>query len=134
MRTFTFVAALSTVVALALPAYGLSMKADDFIVPFERNSAMLTEEARKAVTRATEPFDKTTAMHFFVTAHEDAEEAVRGPRDLSKTRAEQVIRAMVAAGVPADRIEMKWMGASNLLVPTDEPEPLNRTVIIHVDF
>jgi hypothetical protein len=63
MRTFTFVAALSTVIAPALPAYGLSMKADDFIVPFERNSAMLTDEAQKAIYRAV-PFDKTTEVHF----------------------------------------------------------------------
>jgi hypothetical protein len=39
------------------------MKADDFIVPFERNSAMLTDEAQKAIYRAV-PFNKTTEVHF----------------------------------------------------------------------
>jgi outer membrane protein OmpA-like peptidoglycan-associated protein len=69
-----------------------------------------------------------------VTAHEDADEAARGPKDLSKMRAEQVTRAMVAAGIPADRIETKWVGASKPLVQTDDPEPLNRVVEIDMRY
>jgi outer membrane protein OmpA-like peptidoglycan-associated protein len=104
-----------------------------FAVYFASGSDRLTAAAHNTISRAAA-----------VEAHSNAQIAVAGftdaagnsarNLDLSRRRAEIVRTALIAAGVPDQRIALVWHGKDGLQMPTTDgvAEPQNRRAIILV--
>lgn len=107
-----------------------------FTVYFDYKKASLLPAAetliREAARRALEnDIDIVTVSGNTDTVGSDAYN-----QRLSARRAEAVRRALIAAGIPADRIRTEALGETNLAKPTADEvrEPLNRRVEIVIAF
>jgi len=101
-----------------------------FIVFFEFDKSVLTNEGRKVVEQAAAAFKSGTNV--VIAGYTDRAGTVQYNLALSKRRADTVRATLVRTGVPASAISENWHGEENPRVPTADGvrEPQNRRVEI----
>lgn len=107
---------------------------EQFVVRFDLGSAELGPEALAVIDQAAAAARNGDNPSLLLEGHTDTTAGQAFNLQLSQQRAEAVQRALVARGVPTDRISLAWYGESALAVATDDevPEEANRRVVIHI--
>ena len=105
-----------------------------FTVYFVTNSDELTPESRQTFDKIKAELAQRSVPDIVVIGHTDRVGAVDYNDKLSLVRARTVHSALVAAGIPANRIQEAGRGEREPVVPTadDVAEPRNRRVEINV--
>jgi OmpA-OmpF porin, OOP family len=108
--------------------------ARDFSVYFATGSARLSGEAQDVVRQAAQAARENAPTRINVAGHTDTVGSANYNEGLSARRGAAVRSALIADGVPADAIETRAFGESDLAVPTGDnvPEKANRRVLIVV--
>ncbi|MBL6751279.1 MAG: OmpA family protein [Nevskia sp.] len=104
-----------------------------YLVYFERNTDVLTAESVGQFANIKSQLVRR-ATQVQVIGHTDTLGSMAKNEALSQRRAAFVKSALVAAGLPADRISASALGEREPLVPTADgvAEPRNRCVVIRV--
>ena len=105
-----------------------------FILYFEGGSETLTAVSAAELTTIKREIAERPASEVMVIGHTDTVGSTDANDKLSQTRAAAVREILVAAGVPAQKIETAGRGERELLVKSDDEvaEPKNRRVEISV--
>ncbi len=118
------------------PMSGTSMPPlqKQFKAHFALNQASLSAKDAEAVQAAAAELRANPAATIRLVGKTDTTGSASYNMHLSQRRAETVSKALIAAGVPAYRINWQALGESQLEVPTgnDVREPKNRVVDIFV--
>lgn len=103
-------------------------------VYFDTNSSAIDARGRTIVEKVAYVVANTANTRVTVIGKADRVGPVRANMDLSQQRANAVRDALVAAGVPANRIDTSWTGERRQAVatPNDAPERRNRVVDVTV--
>lgn len=103
-------------------------------VRFDLDSAELTPEGERVVADAARDALDGAGADLLVEGHTDTSGNAFYNLDLSRARAETVMQALIARGVPPARISLAWYGQSAPAVATGEgaDEAANRRVVIHI--
>ncbi|MFQ5348695.1 MAG: OmpA family protein, partial [Rhodothalassiaceae bacterium] len=103
-----------------------------FLVFFDFDSATLRADAAPILDDAAAAYERFGFVEVAVVGHTDRAGPDRYNQGLSERRAAAVKAALVARGVPAERIATSGRGESEPLVPTNDGvrEPQNRRVEI----
>ena len=121
--------------APAVAAASMAAGAPIAEVLFERGSASLSAGAAVVAAEAAAALAALGPARIRVTGHSDTTGRAEWNLRLSQERADAVVAALVAAGVPRDRIDVEAHGQASaaLPIPTGPgvSEPLNRSVAIH---
>ena len=104
----------------------------DFMVYFDRNDAGITQDGRAVIDAIRNQFDLNLRLQ--LVGHRDTNETSPDDKDLSQRRAEAVLNALVASGIPADRINIRWAGAQEPVVLSSQAEYLNQVVSVGEDI
>jgi len=117
--------------AAAAPAPGAPA---NFIVYFDFNSDKLNPAALKVVDEAAAEFKKRGRANITLAGHTDKSGSSAYNQRLSKRRADAVLSAMVARGVPANIVTEQAFGEDRPAVPTADgvKEARNRRVEITI--
>lgn len=109
-------------------------KPQPFTMYFVRDSNELTEVSKAAFDDARKRIASWAGAEIVVIGHTDRLGATDYNDRLSRQRASVIAARLMAAGVPADAIEVAARGEREPLIPTrdDRPEPRNRRVEIKV--
>jgi outer membrane protein OmpA-like peptidoglycan-associated protein len=105
-----------------------------FVVYFTTNSDELTPESRRTFDEIRAELAKRPVPDIVVIGHTDRVGTLEYNDKLSLVRASAVRAALVAAGIPAERVQEAGRGERETLVPTADEvaEPRNRRVEINV--
>ncbi len=106
-----------------------------FRIFFANGQADLDAKARAVLDTAISAAKATPHLDISVVGHSDAiGHSAEENLPLSRRRAEAVRKALVAAGIPPEVIDIAYYGANDPLVPNKPgvPEPLNRRVEVTV--
>ncbi len=105
-----------------------------FLLYFETGSAVLTPESEKRIPEILAAVRARQSADISVTGHTDSVGSLEVNDRLSLNRAQRIKEILVAAGVPAEAIDVLSHGKNNPLVPTPDetPEPRNRRVEVIV--
>lgn len=103
-------------------------------VYFEFNEATLTPEARQIIAQVAADAKANVSATVSLVGKADLTGSDNYNIELSKRRADAVTAALVAAGVPANRIGERWVGFHEPPVPTPfgVREPRNRVVQVTI--
>ena len=106
-----------------------------FIVFFDFDKSVLTDEALRTVEQAAQAVRAQKTVRILVTGHTDTVGSNRYNQALSERRAATVKAAMVGLGIAADQIGTTGKSFSDPLVPTgpNAREPKNRRAVIDLD-
>lgn len=130
-----FLAAMDAIEASAKPApqpAAVKPATDRFQIFFDFNQSKLTPEAAKIVQEVAKAARAANYPKLTVIGYTDAAGGSDFNMRLSLRRAESVRKALIAAGVPADRLSAEGRGKTDPLVPTKDGvrEPQNRRVSV----
>jgi OOP family OmpA-OmpF porin len=105
-----------------------------FLVYFDLDTASLVPGAETEITRAAEAARRSGAAMVRVTGHADRSGPVGHNLQLSRERAEEVVRALRRLGLPEIGVATQAYGEEKPLVPTKDGavEPRNRRVEIEL--
>jgi OmpA-OmpF porin, OOP family len=104
----------------------------EYNVYFEFNRSNLTPEARQIVDNVAGTAQRDSAAKINLVGKADRSGTDPYNMKLSERRAETVRDALAGDGIPADRIDVNWVGEREPPVPTADGvrEPRNRVVTI----
>jgi OOP family OmpA-OmpF porin len=97
---------------------------------FPEGGAVLTPEANKQLDLAARLYRDANPVVMFTSGHTDRTGDEFQNIILSARRAEAVKRALVARGIPAERLLIQALGESDLANPSDPNAAANRRVTI----
>ncbi len=100
------------------------------VVTFPPGGTALSPEANRQLDTAARLFRDANPVLMFTTGYTDHSGDEYSNVLLSAKRAEAVKRALVARGIPADRLLLQALGESELANPSDPLSPENRRVVI----
>ncbi len=103
---------------------------DQIAVSFADGSAALSAEAEKKLDLAARLFRDANPVLMFTTGHSDNTGDEYANLLLSARRAQAVKKALVARGIPADRLLLRAMGASDPVGNAAPASPENRRVVV----
>ncbi len=107
-----------------------------YTVYFDFDSAELRQDAREVLASVASDIDALPSMpaRIVVSGYTDSAGTSAYNQALAERRARAVQSGLIAAGVPADLVQIRNYGETEPEVQTgdDKPEPLNRRVIIEV--
>jgi outer membrane protein OmpA-like peptidoglycan-associated protein len=103
---------------------------DSLQVMFDADSATLSPAAGGVIDHAARLFREGNPVVMTVTGHADRSGEEFANLILSAKRAASVKDAMVARGIPAQRLELVADGTADPAVPNDPVAPDNRRVVI----
>jgi outer membrane protein OmpA-like peptidoglycan-associated protein len=105
-----------------------------FLLYFQSEAAEIAPDSKAVLQQVIAAAKAEANVDVSVVGHTDAAGAADYNLQLSLRRAKTVRDALVAAGLPADVIEVTYHGANNPLVPMgkDGHEPRNRRVEVVV--
>jgi OmpA-OmpF porin, OOP family len=106
--------------------------AREFTVYFDFNKATLSSSGRDVIKQAVAAAQQGSIAHISVTGHTDTVGSANYNQRLSERRANAVRKALIAEGLPANEIDARGVGKSELAVPTADgvKEPRNRRAVI----
>lgn len=106
----------------------------DFILYFEAGTSDLTAASAAEIDGIVEFSLSRRVTSLRVVGHTDTVGSSAVNARLSLGRAEQVRDLLVAAGAPADQVDLFSLGESNPVIPTPDntPESQNRRVVVTV--
>ena len=122
-----------TVPLASKPTGGQEVKAvanDKIQIVFAEGAARLTPEANKQLDLAARLFRDANPVLMFTTGHSDNTGDEYANLLLSARRAQVVKKALVARGIPADRLLLQALGASDPADSSDPAAPENRRVVV----
>jgi len=130
-----FVAAMDAIEASAKPAAqpaAVKPATDRFQIFFDFNKSKLTPEAAKIVQEVAKTAKAANYPKLAIVGYTDLSGGADFNMRLSLKRAEAVRKALIAAGVPADRLSAEGRGKTDPMVPTKDGtrEPQNRRVAV----
>jgi len=101
------------------------------VVYFPFDPSTLTADAQAVVQQAAQAAQQTP-VSISVVGHTDTSGSVPYNLRLSERRAKAVADALVGLGVTQSRLNVSWVGKTDLAVPTPDgvKEPLNRRATI----
>ena len=107
-----------------------------FTVYFDYDKSNLTPQAADLVQEAAQRALQNNIDVVMVSGHTDTSGSSAYNENLSRRRAQVVYDALLANGVPADRITSQAYGETNLAKPTPDGvrEPLNRRTEVVITF
>jgi outer membrane protein OmpA-like peptidoglycan-associated protein len=114
----------------AAPVKPAAAGPDSLQVLFAANSSDLSSSGTDVVEHAARLFREGNPVIMTIAGHSDAEGAELPNLVLSAKRAETVKAAMVARGIPADRLEAVAYGVAEPAVPNNPTASENRRVVI----
>ncbi|HIJ39150.1 MAG TPA: OmpA family protein [Rhodospirillaceae bacterium] len=105
---------------------------DSFLIFFDFNSTQVTADGSRVLAEVVKTAKKMTGKSLQIIGHTDGSGKGDLNRRLALRRAEAVQKALIAAGLPADRLLVQGRGSSEPLVasPGNVPEAQNRRVVI----
>lgn len=105
---------------------------DNYLVFFAFDRSDLTPVSEAVVNEVVDAWKQGRPAKVMLAGHADRAGSERYNMALSERRARTVAAALVARGVPADVLDVKWFGESQPRVPTPDgvAEPQNRRVEI----
>lgn len=105
-----------------------------FLVFFDRGKVALTRDAQRVIREAADEYRQFAPVRVVVLGHADLVGRPDANQRLSERRAKTVLEALVAAGVPVDRITAGAFGESQpaFVTPDNTAEPQNRRVEIYL--
>jgi len=89
-----------------------------FMVFFDFDRTVLTADARSIIERAAKAFKETGAARIAAAGHADRAGANQYNEGLAMRRAQVVRDALIAEGIPADKIGIRSLGETSPLVQT----------------
>jgi adhesin transport system outer membrane protein len=109
-------------------------KPASFVLYFRSEATDILPDSRPALAAAIAAAKAESNVDISVVGHSDAAGAESYNLALSLRRAQSIRDGLVAAGIPANAIEIAYHGANNPLVPTAPGvhEPRNRRVEVTV--
>lgn len=118
----------------ALKPRGATPLTTRFVVYFDLDAATVVPGAESEITRAAEAARRSGAAMVRVTGHADRSGSDGHNMKLSRTRAQEVVRALRRLGLPDIGIATQAYGEEKPAVPTGDgrPEPRNRRVEIEL--
>jgi len=107
----------------------------EFVVLFNTGDAALTPDDQQTIGTVATTMRTGSGARLIVVGKADTVGGTADNLSLSERRAHAVRNDLVAAGVPADEIQLGWTGKDELNVPTGNnvPHPRNRAVNIVVE-
>lgn len=117
-------------IAPELGPRGAQMTLED--LAFEPGRATLRADAGVGIDRMLVFVERDAHKTIRIEGHTDATGSVEANRDLSLRRAEAVRDALVARGIPTERIRVYGLGEGEPLAPNEDAEgrALNRRVVV----
>lgn len=115
------------------PSTGQEVKAvanDKIEITFPHGGASLTPDADKQLDLAARLFRDANPVLMFTTGYSDNTGDEYANLLLSARRAETVKKALVARGIPADRLLLQALGASDPADAADPSAAENRRVVV----
>lgn len=100
-------------------------------IPFEKGSTSVNEASQPILHQLAGIAERLDGVRIEVQGHTDSEGAAAGNLTLSQERAQAVLDALVALGVPADDLVASGFGEEQLLTDSDgaeDPEASRRVV------
>ena len=117
--------------AKALPSDEAAVAAANKVdIDFPEGTDKLTPEALKKLDLAARLYRDANPVVMFTAGHSDRKGNELANVMLSARRAEAVKRALVARGIPADRLLIQALGETDLADPNDPFAAQNRRVTI----
>lgn len=104
--------------------------ADSLQILFAADSSALSPAADSVVDQAARLFREGNPVVMTVAGHTDRDGSELANLFLSGRRAAAVKEALVARGIPADRLELVAYGIAEPAVPANPTAPENRRVVI----
>jgi len=125
-------AQLNRPVAAAQPATPPPATAQEYRVYFNFDQAGLVPDAQQLLDQVSAQAKRDPNLHVVLVGKADRTGTDQYNMTLSQRRADAVRNALVASGIPADRIAMRWVGEREPPIPTPKGvrEPRNRVVEI----
>jgi outer membrane protein OmpA-like peptidoglycan-associated protein len=114
----------------ATPAKPAAAAADSLQILFGVDSASLSPAAGEVIDHAARLFREGNPVVMTVAGHSDRDGAELANLLLSGRRAAVVKDALVARGIPADRLELVAYGVAEPAVPANPTAAENRRVVI----
>jgi OOP family OmpA-OmpF porin len=112
------------------PAVPAKASADSLQILFAVDSSTLSPAADAVIDHAARLFREGNPVVMTVAGHTDRDGAELANLFLSGRRAAVVKEALVARGIPADRLELVAYGIAEPAVPANPSAPENRRVVI----
>ena len=113
------------------PSQEVKAVANDKIqIVFPEGGSRLTPEANKQLDVAARLFRDANPVLMFTTGYSDNRGDEYHNLLLSARRAQVVKKALVARGIPADRLLLQALGASDPADSSDPQAPANRRVVV----
>ncbi len=103
---------------------------DQIAITFTDGSAALSDDANKKLDLAARLFRDANPVLMFTTGHSDNSGDEYANLLLSARRAQAVKKALVARGIPADRLLLRAMGASDPVTNEAPSAAENRRVVV----
>ncbi len=122
-----------TVPLASKPTTGQEAKAvanDKIQIVFPEGGSRLTPEANKQLDLAARLFRDANPVLMFTTGYSDNRGDEYHNLLLSARRAQVVKKALVARGIPADRLLLQALGTSDPADSSDPTAPANRRVVV----
>jgi len=121
---------LSVTQSSAQPAAPPSKAPDRVEVYFDKGSNTLSADADQKLDQVARLYREGSPLVMFVAGHSDTDGAEYPNLVLSGQRARTTKDALVARGIPADRLQIQALGSSLPADPNAPPPDNNRRVVI----
>jgi len=116
------------VLALAVPAQGRAAEPAHTTVYFSSWSALIDKPAQSAIDSMAATAKARPAAHLALTGYASTVGSAAANTLLARLRAQIVLDALVADGVPADRITLRSVGATNFVLDPIESRRVEITL------
>jgi OOP family OmpA-OmpF porin len=126
--------AMPAPLAAVPPAPPEAKQPRSFLVFFDHRKTVLTRDAQRVIREAADEYRQFAPVRVVVLGHADLVGRPDANQRLSERRAKTVLEALVAAGVPVDRITAGAFGEGQpaFVTPDNTAEPQNRRVEIYL--